>query len=121
MEISIKEKIKSIHDALPKMDCGLCGFGSCGKFARAVAEGRASPFGCKQNPWAGYTIIEIADRKVPAHRHQLQPASLPKSGTGSSPEALGQELRRLTKHVDDILLRIEKLKAGGSGAGKGGN
>jgi Na+-translocating ferredoxin:NAD+ oxidoreductase RNF subunit RnfB len=91
-----KEKIRKIYDALPKMDCGLCGFESCGKFARAVAEGRASAFGCRQDPWAGYTISEIVG---------LQPAS---------PEALGQEICRLARHVDDILVRIEKLRAVGS-------
>ena len=96
MVVSTKEKTRKIYDALPKMNCGLCGFESCGKFARAVAEGRASPFGCRQDPWAGYTIREIAG---------LQPAS---------PEALGQEIRRLSRHVDDILVRIEKLRAVGS-------
>ncbi len=87
------------------MNCGLCGFESCGKFARAVAEGRASPFGCKQNPWVGYAISEIV---------RLQPASFSKPGIGASPEALGQEIRRLSKQADDILVRIEKLKAAGS-------
>jgi hypothetical protein len=111
MAISTKEKIKKIYEALPKMNCGLCGFESCGKFARAVAEGRASPFGCRQNPWAGYTVSEIGGRKVPAYRYRLQSASFPKPGIGASPEALGQEIRRLSKNVDDILVRIEKLKA----------
>jgi Na+-translocating ferredoxin:NAD+ oxidoreductase RNF subunit RnfB len=104
MDTSTKEKIKKIYEALPKMDCGLCGFGSCGNFARAVTEGRASPFGCKQDPWAGYTISKIA---------RLQPTSSPKSGISASPETLGQEIRRLAKQVDGILVRIEKLRAGG--------
>ena len=111
MDTSTKEKVRKIYEALPKMDCGLCGFESCGRFARAVAGGEASPFGCKQDQWAGYTITEIVGRKVPAHRHRLQPASSPKPGTGASPEALGQEIRRLAEHVDDILVRIEKLRA----------
>jgi Na+-translocating ferredoxin:NAD+ oxidoreductase RNF subunit RnfB len=114
MDTSTKEKIRKIYEALPGMNCGLCGFESCGKFARAVAEGRASPFGCRQNPWAGYTISEIVGPKVPAYRYRLQPASSTRSGIGASPEALGQEIRRLSKNVDDILVRIEKLKAGGS-------
>ena len=45
-----KEKIREIYEGLPKLDCGFCEFGSCGQFARAVAERRASPFGCRQNP-----------------------------------------------------------------------
>jgi Na+-translocating ferredoxin:NAD+ oxidoreductase RNF subunit RnfB len=111
MSVSTKEKIRKIHEALPKMNCGLCGFESCGKFARAVAEGKVSPFGCKQNPWAGYTISEIVGLKVPAYRYRLQPASFTEPGIDASPEALGQEIRRLSKNVDNILARIEKLKA----------
>jgi len=111
MAVSTKEKIRKIYEALPRINCGLCGFESCGKFARAVAEGRASPFGCSQNPWAGYTVSEIVGLKVPAYRYGLQPASFPEPGIGTSPEALGQEIQRLSKHVDDILVRIEKLKA----------
>jgi Na+-translocating ferredoxin:NAD+ oxidoreductase RNF subunit RnfB len=109
--VSSKEKIKRIYQALPKMNCGLCGFESCGKFARAVAEGRASPFGCRQNPWSGYRISEIIGVKVPAHGYGFRPAFLPKPGVGASPEALGQEIRRLSESVDDILVRVEKLKA----------
>ena len=111
MAVSTKEKIRKIYEALPRINCGLCGFESCGKFARAVAEERASPFGCRQNPWVGYTISEIVGPKVPAYRYGLQPASFPEPGIGASPEALGQEIQRLSKHVDDILVRIEKLKA----------
>jgi Na+-translocating ferredoxin:NAD+ oxidoreductase RNF subunit RnfB len=111
MVVSTKEKMRRIYEALPKINCGLCGFESCGKFARAVAEGRASPFACRQDPWAGYAISEIVGRKVPAYRYQLQPASFTKLGISASPEALGQEIRRLSRNVDDILVRIEKLKA----------
>ena len=111
MVVSTKEKIRKIYEALPRMNCGLCGFESCGKFARAVAEGNASPFGCRQNPWAGYTVSEIVGLKVPTYRYRSQSASFPEPGIGASPEALGQEIWRLSKHVDDILVRIEKLKA----------
>lgn len=111
MAVSSKEKIREIYEALPKMNCGLCEFESCGQFARAVTEGRASPFGCRQNPWAGYRISEIIGVKVPAHVFGFQPAFAPKPGIGASPEALGQEIRRLSKNVDDILVRLEKLKA----------
>jgi len=61
-----KQKIKEIYDLLPKLNCGFCGFGNCGQFARAVAEGRASPLGCWQNPRVGYRISEIIGVEVPA-------------------------------------------------------
>jgi len=28
-----KEKIRKIYEILPKLNCGFCGFGSCGQFA----------------------------------------------------------------------------------------
>lgn len=37
-----KQKIKEIYDLLPKLNCGFCGFGNCGQFARAVGEGKKS-------------------------------------------------------------------------------
>ncbi|HIH96227.1 MAG TPA: hypothetical protein HA348_01835, partial [Thermoplasmata archaeon] len=54
-----KKIIRDIYEALPKLNCSLCGYGNCGQFARAVAEGKASPFACQQNPWVGYKISEI--------------------------------------------------------------
>jgi Na+-translocating ferredoxin:NAD+ oxidoreductase RNF subunit RnfB len=94
METGNKQKIKRIYQALPHQDCGFCGFDGCGKFARAVAEGRASPFGCKQDPQVGYIIKEIIGDGAPA-------ASL---------EGLKQEIAKLSQDVADILVRIERLK-----------
>jgi Na+-translocating ferredoxin:NAD+ oxidoreductase RNF subunit RnfB len=102
METKTKDKIRRIYDALPQRDCGFCGFNSCGQFARAVAEGKASPFGCKQNPGAGYIINEILGAGAPPGRLKT-----------ASAEGLGQEIQRLSERADDILVRIERLKAGG--------
>jgi len=41
-----KEKIKRIYDVLPRLDDQLCGYRSCGEFAKAVAEGKAPCYGC---------------------------------------------------------------------------
>ena len=108
MVVSTKEKIKRICEALPKMDCGLCGFESCGWFARAVAEGRASPFGCRQDPWIGYRISEIVGFNIPA---EPTATSFPKPGANASLEVLGRDIRRLSNTVDDILARIGELRA----------
>ena len=104
-----REKIRNIFEALPKLNCGLCGYGNCGQFARAVAERRASPFGCQQNPWSGYRINQIIGVKVPAYSYQFQPAAIAKAGMPSRPKALREELRGLSQMADDILVRIEKL------------
>jgi Na+-translocating ferredoxin:NAD+ oxidoreductase RNF subunit RnfB len=101
METGTKQKIKEIYQALPHQDCGFCGFNSCGQFARAVAEGRASPFGCKQNPQVGYIIKEIMGDRAPAPTASLA--------------GLRQEIGRLSQDVADILARIERLKASGQG------
>lgn len=101
-----KEKIKRIYEALPKMNCGLCGFESCAKFARAVAREEASPFGCRQDPWAGYTISNIMVANLP-----VEPTSSAEPVISASREALGQDIRRLSSKVDDILARVENLKA----------
>jgi Na+-translocating ferredoxin:NAD+ oxidoreductase RNF subunit RnfB len=108
-----KEKIREIFEVLPKMNCGFCGFGSCGQFARAVAERRASPFGCKQNPWSGYRISEIIGAEVPAHGYGFQPAPCSHRESTSSPDtlkALREEVKGLSQAVDDTLARIDRLK-----------
>ena len=106
-----KEKIRKIYEALPKLNCGLCGFSNCGQFARAVAEGRASPFGCKQDPWSGYRISEIIGAKVPAYSYGFQPTFAHRPGISSSTQVLREQVRTLSQSVDDILARIENLKA----------
>jgi Na+-translocating ferredoxin:NAD+ oxidoreductase RNF subunit RnfB len=108
-----KEKIREIFEVLPKMNCGFCGFGSCGQFARAVAERRASPFGCKQNPWSGYRISEIIGAEVPAHGYGSQPAPFSHRESTPSPDtlkALREEIKGLSQAVDDTLARIDRLK-----------
>jgi Na+-translocating ferredoxin:NAD+ oxidoreductase RNF subunit RnfB len=106
-----KQKIRQIYETLPKLNCGLCGFGNCGQFARAVVESRASPFGCKQNPWSGYKISEIMGVKVPVQSHGFQPTFFSPLRVSPSPKALREEVKGLFQSVDDILARIETLKA----------
>ena len=106
-----KEKIREIYEVLPKLNCGLCGYGNCGQFARAVAEGKASPFGCRQNLWSGYKISEIIGAQVPAYSYGYQPAFVSRPGVSPSAKALKEEVQGLSQSVDDILARIEKLKA----------
>ena len=59
------EKANKITGLLPKLNCGKCGFDNCGNFAMAVAEGKASPFGCRENPSSGYKISEIMGFEIP--------------------------------------------------------
>jgi len=115
MAIAAKDKIKSIYEALPKLDCGRCGYANCGRFARAVAEGKASPFGCRQNPRAGYRISEIVGAKAPRSGYGLpQPGWSPRPEP-LSPALLREDLGGLSARLDTILTRIENLQRQGSG------
>jgi len=113
MAVRSKEKIREIYEVLPKLNCGFCRFGCCGQFARAVAELRASPFGCRQNPCSGYKISEIVGMKVPVYSYGFQPVFFSKPGVSPSPKnlkALREEVKGLSQKVDDILARIEELR-----------
>ena len=103
--------IRKIYEALPKLNCGLCGYDNCGQFARAVAEGRASPFGCRQNPWVGYKISEIIGMKIPeiGYRYGFYHPILAQRLEPPSPASLRKEVGGLSQRVDNILARIEKL------------
>jgi Na+-translocating ferredoxin:NAD+ oxidoreductase RNF subunit RnfB len=59
------ETLKKIINALPRANCGHCGYGNCGGFALAVYEGRASPFHCVVHYRAGYEICRILGMEVP--------------------------------------------------------
>ena len=113
MAITDKEKIRNIYELLPKLNCGFCGFGSCGQFARAVAEGKASPFGCQQASWAGCRISEIIDTKAPAFGYRYgssQLLSAQRAAPPLSPASLRKEVRALSRRADDILAKIENLR-----------
>jgi ArsR family metal-binding transcriptional regulator len=110
--VATKEKVKQIYDALPQLNCGFCGYGNCGQFAKAVAEGMASPFGCRQNPWIGYEISDIIGLRAPfaGYPNRFYQSSLMfSSGPSPSLESLGNEVRELSSRIDSILDRIDAL------------
>ena len=107
-----KEKIKRIYETLPQLNCGLCGFEGCGQFAMAVAEGRASPFGCRQNPWIGYEVSDIIGLRTPFSGYPnrfYQSSLMSSSGLSPSLESLGKEVRELSSRMESILDRIDTL------------
>ena len=107
-----KDNIKKIYELLPYINCGLCGYDNCGQFAKAVAEGRASPFGCRQDPWVGYNISEIIGLKVPVFGYQqrsYQHFIGPRLRPVPSLVLLKKEVGELSKRIEGILNRIENL------------
>ncbi len=111
--LATKDKIKQIYDVLPQLNCGLCGYGNCGQFAKAVAEGMASPFGCRQNPWLGYEISNIIGSTTLFSRYpnRFYRSSLRSSAgpPSASLESLGKEVRELSTRMDTIMDRIDAL------------
>lgn len=98
---------------MPQLNCGLCGFDNCGQLAKAVAEGRASPFICKQDPWAGYRISQIAGMRTPSlgfthnfHQSFFTPRLKPHTSLGS----LRAEVGALLKRTEGILERLNSLQ-----------
>ena len=107
-----KDTIKKIYELLPHINCGFCGYDNCGQFAKAVAEGSASPFGCRQNPWIGYKISEITGVRIPVSGYQqsfYRGFVGPRLGASLSLELLRKEVGELSKRIDGILNRIDKL------------
>ena len=108
-----KGLIGAIYELLPQLNCGFCGFGTCGQFAKAVAEGRTSPFGCRRNPWSGYRISEIIGVEVPTYVYPFHPTSVSALGDTRWPRALKdleEGVKDLSRHVDDVLARVENLE-----------
>jgi hypothetical protein len=107
-----KDQIKHIYETLPHLNCGLCGFESCGKFAKAVAEGRASPFGCRQDPGAGYRISRIVGEGAPnigfANTFR-QSLFAPRARPPASLRSLRAEVDELSKRLEGILERMDSL------------
>jgi hypothetical protein len=110
-----KDKIKQVYEALPHLNCGQCGFEGCGQFAKAVAEGRASPFGCRQDPWAGYKISEILGEKAPrtgtsTGLGQSRPTVGQARKTPADIPSLRAEVGQLSRRVQGMLGRINNLE-----------
>jgi hypothetical protein len=112
-----KDKVKHIYETLPHLNCGLCGFESCGQFAKAVAEGRASPFGCKQDPWVGDRIRRIIGGRVPGmgFTHIFRQGFFTqRARPPASLRSLRAEVDELSKRLEGILERMDSLGKGGS-------
>jgi hypothetical protein len=55
-----KEKVAELYEALPKLDCGRCGYNSCWEYAQAMAAGKAPPSLCASGgPRVNYRLQEI--------------------------------------------------------------
>ncbi len=73
LKVKVDPKIEQIHEALPQIDCGACGFAGCGSYAKAVAEkpdliGKCAPGGTETaEKIAGILNLQLSD-SGPAQR-----------------------------------------------------
>ena len=74
LKVQLDSKIEQIHEALPGIDCGACGFAGCGSYAKAVAQdpeliGKCAPGGTD----ASNRIAEILNLQVSGGGHPQRP------------------------------------------------
>ena len=65
LKVEIDPKVEQIHEALPNIDCGACGFAGCAAYAKAIADdpkllGKCAPGG----PDTAAKIAEILNLQV---------------------------------------------------------
>jgi electron transport complex protein RnfB len=71
LRVEVDPKIEQIHAALPKLDCGACGFAGCGSYAEAILEnpellGKCAPGGQKSTEAIGRILsLQISDSGAP--------------------------------------------------------
>ncbi len=71
LKVKVDPKIEQIHEALPHLDCGACGFAGCSSYARAVLEkpeliGKCAPGGPETSQKIAEILsLQISDSGVP--------------------------------------------------------
>jgi Na+-translocating ferredoxin:NAD+ oxidoreductase RNF subunit RnfB len=89
------QKMREIVKVLPKLNCGFCGFGNCGDYAKALVEGKASPGFCIGGPLVTQKICDIMGLKYPAMPQELW--------------ALRQRQGELAHQLDNLERRVKEL------------
>lgn len=75
--VEIDPKIALLEEALPGLNCGVCGFPGCSQFAEAVAHGNTSVDGCKlggvktADAVARIMGVELADGGDPGRAYMM--------------------------------------------------
>lgn len=71
LKVHVDPKVEQIHEALPHIDCGACGFPGCSQYAKAVLEdpellGKCAPGGQKTaEQIAGILNLQVSDSGAP--------------------------------------------------------
>ena len=111
------QRMREIIKVLPKFNCGLCGFGNCGSYARALVEGKALPNLCIGGYLVAQKICSITGTRMPLKPQRayfVQPW-MQYYGAGISvttmreQRILQQRRRELAQQLDNLERRIEAL------------
>jgi Na+-translocating ferredoxin:NAD+ oxidoreductase RNF subunit RnfB len=104
--------IDNVYEVLPKRDCGLCGYGTCRRFARAVVDRRAPPSGCRQDPLAAHRIAEILGMTVKGHESRAASAPFGRAATNGTltGTTASRELSSIMEEAEEVLSRITALE-----------
>ena len=71
LAVEVDPKIEQIHEALPNLDCGACGFAGCGQYAKAILEnpellGKCAPGGQQASEKIAKILsLQISDSGAP--------------------------------------------------------
>jgi Na+-translocating ferredoxin:NAD+ oxidoreductase RNF subunit RnfB len=73
LKVQVDPKIEQIHEALPKLDCGACGFAGCGSYAKAVLNdpeliGKCAPGGADTSAQIAEVLNLQVSNEGPAQR-----------------------------------------------------
>ncbi|MHC4912908.1 MAG: RnfABCDGE type electron transport complex subunit B [Planctomycetota bacterium] len=73
LKVQVDPKIEQIHEALPQIDCGACGFAGCTSYAKAVAEkpaliGKCAPGGSETSEKIAEILNLQVSKSGPAQR-----------------------------------------------------
>ena len=55
LKVEVDPKVEQIHEALPNLDCGACGFAGCGQYAKAILQNVSqTPVATDLGPYFSY-------------------------------------------------------------------
>lgn len=109
------QRMREIIKVLPKFNCGLCGFGNCGNYARALVEGKAPPNLCIGGYLVAQKICSILGTRMPLMPQRayfvqpwMQYYGIPVARTQER-QILQQRTRELAQQLANLERRIEAL------------
>ena len=105
-------RVQEVYEVLPKLDCGLCGYRNCRRFAEAVVEGKAHLSGCRQDRFAARKIAAVLGSlaRTQGADSEASVAGPRMTRQRASAVSIRLEIGGLAKEADALLARIKALQ-----------